>query len=144
MTIESAINSQNSESIKIFELNDTKLRPIVGDFRCPRRKLTRLTDILLKSFLKHIKIKSFTRDSLDFLIKCVRDVDEDTEIVLFEVIGLYTSVPHEFGLEAIDHLFKKNLLESVDSILKNNTLTFDFELYLQIKETEMGTIFAPT
>ena len=142
MTIESAINSQISESIKIFEPNDTKFRPIIGDFRCTTRKLTRLTDILLKSFLKHIK--SFTRDSLDFLIKCVRDVDEDTEIVLFEVIGLYTSVPHEFGLEAIDHLFKKKLLESVDSILKNNTLTFDFEFYLQIKETEMGTIFAPT
>ena len=55
MTIESAINSQISESIKIFEPNDTKLRPIVGDFRCPTRKLTRLTDILLRSFLKHIK-----------------------------------------------------------------------------------------
>ena len=103
MTIESAINSQISESIKIFEPNDTKLRSIVGDFRCPTRKLTRLTDILLKSFLEHIK--SFTRDSLDFLIKCVRDVDEDTEIVLFEVIGLYTSVPHGFSLEAIDYLF---------------------------------------
>ena len=103
MTIDSAINSQISESIKIFEPNDTKLRPIVGDFRCPSRKLTRLTDILLKSFLEHIK--SFTRDSLDFLIKCVRDVDEDTEIVLFDVIGLYTSVPHGFGLEAIDYLF---------------------------------------
>ena len=32
----------------------------------------------------------------------------------------------------------------MNSILKNNTLTFDFEFYFQIKETEIGTIFAPT
>ena len=32
----------------------------------------------------------------------------------------------------------------VNFILKNNTLTFDSEFYLQMKGTTMGTIFAPT
>lgn len=59
--------------------------------------------MLLKPFQKHIK--SFIGNSLDFLIKCPRDVDEDTGIITFEVIRLYTSIPHNFGLEAQDNFF---------------------------------------
>ena len=98
--IKSTINTQNSEIIDIFELNYLKLRPIVGGSKCPARKISQLIDILLKPFLKHIN--SFIRDSLDFLIKCPRNVDEDTEIVTFDVISLYTSITHKFGLEALD------------------------------------------
>ena len=91
-----------------------------------------------------------------FLIKFPRDVDEDTEIVMLEVISLYTSIPHKFGIEAVDYFlskyqedlhpkFKKEfVLESANFILKSNTVTFDSEFYLQIKGTAMGTIFAPT
>ena len=57
-------------------------------------------DKLLKHFLKHIK--SFIHDSLHFLSKCPRDVDEDTEIVTFDVFSLYTTILHEFGLEIIN------------------------------------------
>ena len=67
MIIESAINTRNSEFIEIFEPNSLKLRRIVGGPKCPARKLSQLIDILLKPFLKHIKI--FIRDSLDFLIQ---------------------------------------------------------------------------
>ena len=73
MITESAINTRNSELIEISEPNDLKLRRIVGGPKCPARKLSQLIDIILKPFLKHIK--SFIRDSLDFLIKCPRDVE---------------------------------------------------------------------
>ena len=61
----------------------------------------------------------------------------------------------EFGLEAIDYILtkyqeylhprfrKEFVLELENFILKNNTLTFDSEFYLQIKGTAMDTIFAP-
>ena len=49
----------------------------------------------------------FIRDSLDILNKCPKDVDEDTEIVMLDVISSYTIIPHEFGLEAIDYLLTK-------------------------------------
>ena len=152
MIVESAINTRNSAFIEIFEPNDLKLRRIVGGPKCPSRKLSQLIDILLKPFLKHIR--SFIRDILDFFNP--RYVDEDTEIVTFDVISLYTSIPHKFGLEAINYfltkyqedlhaIFKKEfVLESANFILKNNTLTFDSEFYLQMKGTAMGTIFAPT
>ena len=68
------------------------------------RKLSELIDILLKPFSEHIK--SFIRNSSDFLSECPRDVDKDTEIVIFDVISLYTSIPHEFGLDAIMFLTK--------------------------------------
>ena len=95
MIIESAINIQNSEII--FEPNDLTVRPIVAGPKCLTRKLSQLIDMLLKPFLKRIKI--FIRHSFDFLIKCPRDVDEDTEIVTFDIIILYASIPHDFGLE---------------------------------------------
>ena len=71
---------------------------------CPRT----LIDILLKLFLKHIK--SFISHSLDFLSKCPIGVDEDTEIVTFDVIRLCTSIPHEFGLVAIDYFLTKAIV----------------------------------
>ena len=45
MVIESAINTQNSEIIEIFEPNGLKLKTIVGDPNCPTRKLSQLIDI---------------------------------------------------------------------------------------------------
>ena len=140
--------------MEIFEPNDLKLRPILRGPKCPTRKLSQLIDIPLKPFLKRIKI--FIHDSLDFLNKCPRDVDQNTEIITFDVISLYTSIPYEFELEDIDYFFTKYQeylhprfrkefgLESANFILKNNILTFDSEFYLQIKGTAIGTIFAPT
>ena len=146
MVIESAINTQNSEIIEIFEPNYLKLRLIEGGPKCPTRKLSQLTDILLKPFLK--RIKSFIRDSFDFLNKCPRDVNENTEIVTFGVISLFARIPHEFGLEAIDYFLNKYqedlqprfrkefVLESGNFIRKNNTVTFDSKFYLQIKRQQ--------
>ena len=126
--IESATNTKNSEIIGTFEPSDLKLRPIVVCPKCPTRKLSQLIDIILKPFLKHIK--SFIRNSLDFLIKCPRVVDEDTEIVTFDASSLYRSIPHEFSFEALDYFlttyqedlrprFKKEfVLESDNFILK--------------------------
>ena len=69
---------------------------------------------------------------------------------------MYTSILHEHCLKAIDYLLtkyqeklhprsrKEFVLESVNFIVKNNTLTFDSEFYWQIRGTTMGTIFAPT
>ena len=150
--IESTINTQNSGIIEIFEPNHVKLRQIVGGPACLARKLSQLIDILLKPFLTHIN--SFIRDSLDFLIKYPRNVDEDTEIATFDVDSLYTNIIHKFGFEAPDYFFanyhedlhsrfeKEFVLESANFTLKNNTLTFDSEFYLQ--GTSMDTIFTPT
>ena len=74
--------------------------------------------------------KSYIRDRLDFLIRCSRNVDEYIEIVTFDVISLFTSIPHEFHFEVLNYFltkyqedlhqrFKKEFaLESASFILK--------------------------
>ena len=66
MITESTINIQNSEIIEIFEPTDLRLKPIVGGPKYPTRKLSQLTDILLKYFLKHIKSLPKTHQKLCF------------------------------------------------------------------------------
>ena len=84
--IESARNAENSGIIKIFEPNDLKLTPIVGRPKCLITKLSQLIDILLRPFLKQT------------FLKCPKEVNEHIGIVAFDVINLYTSIPHQFGL----------------------------------------------
>ena len=121
--------------VEVREPRDLKLRPIVGGPICPARRLSYLLDTLLKPYLKHVN--SYIRDSVDFLNKCPREVDPDTEIVTFDVTSLYTSIPHECGLKALGYFlatFKEEMnprfinqfiLDVADFILKNNSLTFD-------------------
>ena len=72
------------------------------------------------------------------------------------VTSLYTSIPHQLGLEAIefwidkrqdlilDRFSKTFILDSVKFILENNNFMFDEILYKQVKGTAMGTKFAPS
>ena len=135
--ITNAIKEQNSEVVSINEPQDLKVRPIVGGPKCPTRKLSELIDALLKPFLKHVK--SYIRDSIDFLNKWDRNTDGNTVIATFDVVGLYTNIPHTFGMEAVRYFLLKLkednhlrfnipfILESIDFILKNNTCVFDNE-----------------
>ena len=92
--------------------------------------------------MKHIE--NFIHNSLDFLIKFLREVDENTKRVTFDVIRFYTRIPPEFGVKVLNYFlityqedlhprFKKEfVLELANFILKSNTLAFDSEFYLQI------------
>ena len=85
-----------------------------------------------------------------------RENYEDTLLVTFDVVNLYTNIPHTFGLEALDYwlenhpeslharLNKEFVLECAKFILQNNNMKFNDEFYNQIKGTGMGTIVAPT
>ena len=148
---EAAIHSQNIEAIEVWEPGDLKLRPIVGGPKFPTRRLSYFLDTLLKPHLKHIK--SCIRDS--FLNKCPREVDPNTKIVTFDVTNLYTSISHEYWLKAFRNFltsFKEEMnpqfntqfiLDAEDFILKK-FFNFCFMFFLQLKETAMGTVFAPT
>ena len=88
--------------------------------------------------------------------KCSQKNNDSTTLVTFGVKSLYTSIPYNYGLEAISIWIEKNpdswhsrfskrfILESIKIILENNNCTFNDEFYRQISGTAMGTIFAPT
>ena len=151
--IQNAIKEQQKEYVHIIEPSDLKLRPIVAGPICPTRPLSNLIDILLKTFLLHVK--SHGKDNLDFLSKCSRKNYEDTLLATFDVVNLYTNIPHTFRLEPLDYWLenhpeslharfnKEFVLECAKFILQNN-MKFNNEFYNQIKGTAMVTIFAPT
>ena len=152
--ISEAINNQPEEYICVLEPSDLKLRPIVAGFNCPTKRVSNFTDILLKPLLT--KIKSYIRDNIDFLNKCNRLVTKETVLTSFDVNSLYTSIPHELGLKAIEywvHEYPEMLEERFNTefvltclsfVLKNNNFLFNGDCFHQLKGTAMGTIVAPT
>ena len=110
--IQEAIQVQNSGYVKIYEPPDLTLQPIVAAPNFPTRRLSNLVDILLKPFRIHIK--SFIKDNLDFLAKCSRENKWDTILTISDVVGLYSNIPNEYGLEAIEYWLDK-FPESLDS-----------------------------
>ena len=57
--------------------------------------------MILKPFLIHIK--SYVKDNLDFL-----RIWSPTTLVTFNVKGLYTSIPYNYGLEATSFWIEKH------------------------------------
>ena len=94
-----AIMEQNSEYIKILESEDLILHPIGAGLNCPNKHLSKFIDIIIKPLVIHVK--SYIRDSIDFLQKCSRSVNEKTILCTFDVKSLYTNILHEYGLRAI-------------------------------------------
>ena len=136
--------------VTILEPKYLKLRPIVGGPKCPTRRLSNFLDLILKLLTKHVK--SNIKDNIEFLKTCKRNVTDDTVLVTFDVCSLYTNIPHEFGLRAIEYFitnYRQSInpiyntiynrfitqfvLEAASFILSNNSMTFNEMFYLQIQ-----------
>ena len=123
--------------VKCDSPDDLKMRPIVAGPSCPTHRLSNLIDILLKPFFKHVR--SYIRDSVDFLNHLPKHVDQGSYFVTFDVKSLYTNINHDIGLEAISYWldnfpddlhprFHKNfILEGIKFILTNNIFEFNRE-----------------
>ena len=147
--IQNAIKEQQKEYVHMIEPSDLKLRPIAAGPICPTRPLSNLIDILFKPFLLYVK--TYVNDNLDFLSKYSRENYEDTLLVTFDVVSLYTNIPNTFGLESLDYWLENHLeslharfnkefvLKCAKFILQNNNPKFNNEFYNQIKGTAMGT-----
>ena len=129
------ILKQNSEVITLNEPEDLKLRPIISGPECPTRNLSNIIDKIIKPLLVHVK--SYIKDSIHFLNKWKREVTENTTLVTFDVCSLYTSIPHNLGVEAIKHFLEEHtesidirfetnfIIEATLFILKNNSFIFN-------------------
>ena len=93
-------------------------------------------------------IGSYIKDSNDFKSKIKNiDISNDALLVTADVVGLYPSIPHEAGLnalrEALDKRTRKeipieNLIKMAELVLKNNFFEFDTNVYQQISGTALG------
>ena len=144
----------DGEYLELLEPEDLTFRPIVAGPACETHRLSNLIDILLKPFIE--KVKSYVRDDIDFLKHIPENVPQNTLLVTFDVVSLYTNISHDLGLKAIDRWLtnypelihkrfsKEFILESIKVILENNNFYFNDIMFNQVRGTAIGTKFAPT
>ena len=97
---------------------------------------------------------SYTKDTVHFLNKLPKSINENEILATFDVVSLYSNITHELGLRALSFWLekcpqdtgkfsKKFILEATALVLKNNYFEFQEKNYLQIMGTAMGTKMAP-
>ena len=151
--INEACSISKENYIEIDAPENLSFRPIVAGPICETHRLSNFIDILLQPFSK--RVKSYIKDTTDFLTKLPELTDPNATLVTFDVESLYTNIPHTLGLDAINFWLQKHpedipsrinknfILEGIKFILENNYFCFNNEFYLQVKGTAMGTKVAP-
>ena len=97
---------------------------------------------------------AYTKDSGDFLkkIKNIGKIPEGAILVTADVIGLYPSIFHGAGLEALRKILSErdspkvpteDIVRMAEFVLKNNFFEFNGEVKRQKSGTAIGTKFAP-
>ncbi|CAG2214512.1 unnamed protein product [Mytilus edulis] len=152
--ISNAISEQNSEYIELLTPNDLKFRPIVGGPNSVTQNLSHFIDIVLKPLCR--EVPSFIRDDLEFLNHLPKTVNPNSELITFDIVSLYTNIPHDLGITAVKYwlentenvienrLTKEFILASLKLILERNIFYFNGTYYHQKKGTAMGTKMAPS
>ncbi|XP_065658991.1 uncharacterized protein LOC136083516 [Hydra vulgaris] len=146
------VQESNSLVIEMQPPIDLKGRPIIAGIDSPRSHLSQFLHVILSPMVR--KQKTYIKDDWDFL-KIPRKVELDSIILTCDIVNLYTTIPHNLGLEALKFWVEKHkiliperittnfIIESASFILKNNNFLFDNQLFHQITGTAMGTDFAP-
>ena len=151
--IKNAVKLQNSEYVEIINPADLKGRPISGGPESPTQRLSNLVEILLKPLVP--TLKTYVKDDWDFLRQLPEKLPFQGTMYSCDITSLYTSIPTELGIEAINYWLGKKrdliaerftnnfITESLKFILTNNNVLFDEHMYLQLLGTAMGTKCAP-
>ena len=96
---------------------------------------------------------SYIKDTNEFLFKLknLRKIPENVFLVTADVVGLYSSIPHDEGLQVLRKQLNtsdksiptKGLVKMAEFVLKNNYCEFNSTVKHQISGTAIGTKFAP-
>ena len=132
---------------------DLKGRPIVGGPNSPTQGISSLLEKVLTPIVSCLK--TYVKDDWEFIRKLPSHVDYPCVLASRDVVNLYTSIPHDLGLEALSYWIDKKpnliperftkafILEAASFVLSNNNFQFDIYMFLQLVGTAMGTKFAP-
>ena len=127
-------------------------RPVVSACGSATEGMSEIVDFFLQLYMP--TIPSSIKDTDDFIqrIRNIIDLPSDVLLVTFDVVSLYPSIPHDFGLCALkDFLLDRNLPNIVingiynmtELVLKKNVFEFNSECFLQTSGTAIGTKMAP-
>ena len=85
--------------MQVENVTNLKFRPIVAGPACQTQLLSNLIDILLRPLTK--QVKSYLRDTTDFLNHLPSAVPENTLLASLDVESLYSNITHKLGIKAI-------------------------------------------
>ncbi len=128
-------------------------RPIISANECPTEKISQYVDFYISPLAR--EVPSYIKDTNDFLcfLHDLGQIPPDTILCTIDVSALYTSIPHDEGIQAVkDALNTRNtqypptsvVTHLVRLILTNNVFRFNKTYYRQIQGTAMGTKMAPS
>lgn len=127
-------------------------RPIVSSNGSLTEPLSIFIDAHIRSLVE--SLPSYLRDTSHF-IDTLTNVDlfgDDIYLVTMDVTSLYTNIPHDIGLTALEFFLDTRpnslpptsfLCEMAKLILTKNYFLFNNDFYLQVRGTAMGATFAP-
>ena len=119
-------------------LSEVPGRAVITNCGMPTEKLSEFLAYQLKPVMQ--KSKSYIRDSGHFLekIKNISTFPENAILVTADVVGLYPSIPHQAGLNALKEALEnksvkkipiENLIKIAEFVLKNNLLEFNNNVF---------------
>ena len=130
-------------------------RPIVSAVSCPTEHLSQYLDTLLQPIVH--KLPSFLKDTNDTLtmLENFKSNPPFSPSILYtmDVCSLYTSIPHQDGLQALKFFLDKRvvkipptdiLLRLAELVLTMNSFEFNGEYFHQISGVAMGTKMGPS
>ena len=147
-TILEKIGNTTDECVQLAMPEDLTSRPIVSGPKSVTKGLSQLLEKILTPLVSHQK--TFIKNELDFLRKFPRNVEPDTYIMCCDVKSLYTSIPNDLGMRALQYWitrlssiipsrFSENfILEASQFVLENNFFTFNGRMWQQVIGTAMG------
>ena len=128
-------------------------RPIVSNISCPTYQISKYLSGILQPVAQ--KCPSYVKDTTHLLQKIeeftFENESEHNLLFTMDVKGLYTNIPNNDGLEALDYFLsqeedlpapKSCILRLAELVLTLNCFEFNGEYYKQVSGTMMGTPFA--
>ena len=139
-------------------LTNTPGRPIISGTNGPTEKLSKLVDSWLQDSVK--RVDSYIQDSTSML-NIIEEWNhthgpfpENTRLVTIDVVGLYTNIPHDDMMAALQERLDSTpalsrpstgaVMEVAGHVLTNNVFSFENQVYRQVHGTAMGTPMAPS
>ena len=127
-------------------------RPVISNCGTPTEKVSEFLDYHLKPTMQ--SGNSYIKDTSDFLRKLnnLGKLPKNAILVTADVVGLYPSISHADGLEALLAKLEERKDKSIDTedllqmarfVLRNNFFEFDSKIKQQISSTAIGMKFAP-